>query len=220
MPDMDLKSYPSNSRKIRVEKVEPEQAPRKPLEKVVTGVVVKKKKNFLDNVAETFFGDDAKNVGQYIVWDVLIPAAKETVRDMVSTGIEMLLFGENGRGRLSRGRDRGSSKPYISYNTISDRSRERTIRPERLEARSRSRHNFDEIIFESWAEADGVLDGLLDALGEYQTVSVADFYDLAGIASEFSDNKYGWENLSQAGVQRTRDGYIVVLPKPYPLEQR
>ena len=44
--------------------------------------------------------------------------------------------------------------------------------------------------------------------------SVADLYGLVGIDSEYTDNKYGWTNLSSASIKATRDGYILDLPRP------
>ena len=47
---------------------------------------------------------------------------------------------------------------------------------------------------------------------------MADFYELAGIESEWTDEKYGWGELSEARVERVRNGYIVALPKPEPID--
>ena len=60
----------------------------------------------------------------------------------------------------------------------------------------------------------GVLDQLEAAINQYQIVSVADLYDLAGITCRsYTANKYGWTDLQSAKVVRTRDGYILQLPR-------
>ena len=52
------------------------------------------------------------------------------------------------------------------------------------------------------------------AINQYQIVSVADLYDLAGITCRsYTANKYGWTDLRSAKVVRTRDGYILQLPR-------
>lgn len=201
---IDKAEFPPNSIKGRLE-IEPRK-----VEKVITGNLIKRKKSFLDKFSETFFGDDTKSVGSYIVWDVLLPAAKNTISEMVSTGIEMLLFGE-ARGDRTR-RDKGRS--YVSYSSIYGRGRSERQEP----LRNRARHKFDDIIIESRGEAEEVLSGLVELIENYDVASVADFYDLVGATSDYSDNKYGWDNLSRASVTRVREGYILVLPKPLALD--
>lgn len=49
---------------------------------------------------------------------------------------------------------------------------------------------------------------------EYDVASVADLYDLVGISRKFTDQRYGWDNLSDARVERLRDGgYILRMPR-------
>lgn len=188
------------------------------VKKVTTGIVLKKKKNFLNSFTQTFFGDDAKNVASYVLWDVLIPAAKNTISEMVSTGIEMLLFGEEKGSRTRRDKDR-SYVSYSNYYKDRDRGRDRGIRTsDRFDNRSRAQHNFDDVIIGTRSEAENVLSLLVEQIDQYDMATVADFYDLVGISTDFSDNKYGWTNLNRAEVVHTRDGYIIRLPRPYPLD--
>ena len=44
--------------------------------------------------------------------------------------------------------------------------------------------------------------------------TIGDLYDLVGMTGDFTDNKWGWDNLSRASTTRVRDGYILVLPRP------
>ena len=157
---------------------------------------------------ETFVGDDIHNVSSYLLYDVLIPAAKDTIANMVKGGIEMLLFpGENRGSRTTR--DRGRS--YVSYDRYSSaprRDERRDISP-----RNRARHNFDEIILDTRGEAEEVLSHLVDLIIDYGQASVSDLYDLLGMTGNFTDNKYGWTDLRSASVSRVRDGYVMNLPR-------
>jgi len=178
---------------------------------VVSGKVIKKQRSFEQKLSETFFGDDARSVGDYILHDVLIPAMKSTLSDMVGGGIEMLLFGErksSSRSRLFRDRDRS----YVPYNKLSRRD---DLEDRRYMSRSaRSRHDFDDIILETRGEAEDVLSHLVDLIEDYGVASVGDYYDLLGIESAFTDNKYGWINVADGYIDRTRDGYCIRLPRP------
>ena len=134
------------------------------------------------------------------------------ITDTVSNGIEMLLFGQT-RGSRTR-RDRGRS--YVSYsNYYKDRYRDRA---RYVSQRNRARHNFDDIILESRGEAEEVLSHLVDLTEDYGMASVADLYDLVGVTSNFTDNKYGWDNLSSGRVVPVRGGYLLELPRPIVLD--
>ena len=195
--------FPSNAHKNREGKKEE----TKKVEKVITGKVVTRKKSLGKRIIETFIGDDVGSVSSYILYDVLIPAAKSTISDTVQGGIEMLLFGEKKGSRTKR--DQGRS--YVSYNNYSG-SRRPSERRE-MTPQNRARHNFEDIILSSRGEAEEVLSHLVDLIMDYGQASVSDLYDLVGITGNFTDNKYGWTDLSHAGVSRARDGYLINLPK-------
>lgn len=197
--------YPSNSHK---QKAKAEQ--EKKIEKVVKGNVVLKKKPLSRKVAETFLGEDTKSVGRYLLYDVLIPAAKNTLFDMVNNGLEMRLFGEV-RGKRTQ---RDKNKSFVSYSSYYNKEQGRR----QVSSQNRARHNFDDIVLESRGEAEEVLSGLVDLIEEYGMASVADLYELVGVTSNFTDNKYGWINLSNASVSRVREGYLLDLPRPILLD--
>jgi len=210
--------FPSNSDKPKARR-ESQEPKREKQVAVVKGRVTKQKKSLGAKFSETFFGDDTKSVGDYLVHDVLIPAMKATMSDMVSGGIEMLLFGER-RGRNTR---RDGGKSYVSYSSYYGDGRRNNDRDNRdrgsnYSRTSRARHDFDDIIFESRGEAEEVLSHLVDLTIDYGVASVADFYDLSGIESQFTDNKYGWTTLRDACTDRVRNGYVIRLPQAKPLD--
>ena len=92
----------------------------------------------------------------------------------------------------------------------------RQDKTERLPPSSREpRKTIDDIVFETRGDAEKVLDTLSEALSVYGSVSVADFYDLADISAEWTDNNFGWTDLRGARVLRTRGGgYTIDMPKP------
>lgn len=203
-----LKSdYPSNSKTVKKEEKE-----TKKVEKVITGNVKLKKKSLGKKFMETFVGEDIDNIGQYIVYDVLVPAAKDAISDMIEGGISMLFYNGDKRGSRTR---RSGSKSFVSYDKCSygtkDRDRDRDRRE--FSSKSRARFNFDDISLETRGEAEEVLSHLVDLTIDYDQATVADLYDLVGITGNFTDNKYGWTDLRSASVSRTRDGYVLNLPK-------
>lgn len=199
--------FPSNARS---KKKQPVRVEDKKVEKVIRGTAVKRKKPLGKKFAETFLGDDLESVSSYIIHDVLIPAAKSTISDMVQGGIEMLLFGEKQGSRTRR----DGNRSYVSYNSYSSRRPDtRDSGRREVSSRNRAKHNFDEIVLDSRGEAEEVLSCLVDMVIDYGEATVADLYDMVGVTGNFTDNKYGWTDLSSASVSRVREGYLLNLPK-------
>lgn len=216
-----LSNYPGNSHASR-NQATPEKEERKKLEKVTSGVVVQRKTPLFTRIKETFIGDDIGSVGNYILLDVFIPAAKSTISDAFTQAVERMLFGGDNVGRRSSNHNsRGS---YVSYNRMHDRPGSQ-YRPEEdrpggrpQSQRARMTHQYEEIILDSRGDAELVLDRLGDLIGEYGVATVADLYDLVGITENYTDNKFGWYGLGGAHVSRVRDGFLVNLPKTSVIE--
>lgn len=197
-----MDEYIGNSNRSKQEKNNNQK-----LEKVVHGIVHKKKKSGFNRVTESILSEDAGNVKNFILMDVLIPSLKRTISDIVTNGIEILLYGES---RPSRDRDRRDSVSYRRY--YEDR-------PKYSEAvRSRNVYDYEDIVIASRGEAERVLDRLYDSVETYGAVSVGDLYDLVGMTGSFTNYKYGWTDLRPAKIERVRDGYWIKLPKAVALD--
>jgi hypothetical protein len=197
-------SYESNSNKYHLE--------QKKVEKVIEGNVKTKEKGLFSKLGETFLSEDASKVKSYILTDVIIPAVKDTIVDIVKNGIDMIFYGEP---RADRSKQKGGGT-YVSYNSYynpSSRSRTTDTRD-----RDRSRSNSREFIFDSRGEAEKVLDTLFDLVEEYKAASVADLCSLVGVTGEWTDNKWGWLDLKGSSVKRVHGGYILDLPRPIYLD--
>ncbi len=210
--------YPSNANANKhPKKVVPEE---KQVKKIIQGKAVKKQKNALSKVAETFFGDNLENVSHYVVHDVIVPAIKNSLTDIVGGGIERLMFGEKGR-HITR-KNGSSNVSYHNYNTHNYQRDARTSgssKPRYNTVNSRAAHSFDGVAFGSREDAELVLGNLVDLCLDYGGATVADFYDLVGITSEFTDTKHGWYSVDTARVKRDRSGgYYIDLPRTTAIE--
>jgi hypothetical protein len=205
-------NYGSNSNKSKNNAAEPEE--RRKLESVVKGTAVKRKVPLGRRLAETFGGDSAHNVGQFIMFDVIIPAIKVMISDAVSQGFERLLF-----GGAARNRPIGSGyrpRQHTGYRSAFDSNTTRAVRE--ISTQARSRHNFDEVILDTREEANDVLEALDDAIKEFGVATVADLYDLVGITGNFTDNQWGWTDLREANIRLISGGkYLINLPSTDPI---
>jgi len=202
---VEIEQFPSNSRK------QEDEESKKVIKQVATGKRIVRKRTFLDNI----LSGTLKVVGSYILFDILIPAAKNTLSDMINNGTDMILFGEP----KTRKRDRTS--PRVSYTNYYDRDRDRD-RGDRFHDRERrdrvvlgrSRFDSDDILLPTREEADDVIQSMFDIYDQYNAVTVSEFLELVGLPDEYTDQNYGWTNLRDVQARRARDGYIIDLPVP------
>jgi len=200
-----VEDYKSNSDKARQE-----QQSEKKVEAVITGAAKTRKKGEMQKFADVFIAEDANNVKSYILMEVIVPAVKKAISDIVTTGIDMILYGEAGRSRKNGTASKVSYRNY--YERDSDRIRAGSA------ANRRGGLEYDDILFDTRGDAEAVLDAMNDIISQYGTVSVSDFYDLARVPNDnFTMNRYGWTNIAGATAVRVRDGYILKLPRAIPL---
>ena len=181
---------------------------------VVTGKVKPVKKPARKRFMESIGVEDGRTVGDYLIWDVILPAMKDTISEVFKKGIDAFLYGN--AKPYSRGNvERHGSSTRISYNSYYDRDRS----PSRYTYHGRAVNDFRDFVFEDRRDAEAVLSEMVEIVSVYGFCKVSDFYSLVGETERnFTDHNYGWEQLGRASVERTRDGWIVDLPRPISLK--
>lgn len=208
--------FPGNSKKSKSEVIVSTEEDQED-KKVASGRIVHRNKGIGRRFRDVFLGSEVKSIPDLLVEEVLVPQLKKTFSDMVrgvfdglNNAVDLVLFGEGSNAR----RERRLGGVKIDYSRRStERRRERD---DRTRLRSRSHHNFDDILFDSRSEAIDVRDRLIELLYEYDFVTVNDFYEAADIEPvSITDSDYGWDNLSSAVVKTSRDGgYYISFPRP------
>lgn len=205
-----MDNYKPNSHKYK-EDNKTGSVERQKFDKITKGAVVTKKKSEVNKLKDIFVSEDIKSVKSYIFMDVLVPAIKDAIEDIVTNGIRMILRGDTSARRSS------STASKISYRDYYDGDRRNNDRF-RNETRSATKYSYDDIILESKGEAEAVLERMSEIIDIYGMVRVADLYDLVGVTGDYTDNKYGWTNISGAKPVRIRDGrYMLDLPRALPI---
>lgn len=200
-------NLPDNSHKSRNEKKELPEGKR--TEKVVHGKV-KTKKNDMRKLTDIFISEDAANVKNYILMDVIVPSVKKAIYDLIVGALDMSLYG--GRGGGGGRRPVADKVSYTDYNSMSRRDERSYNRTQ-----TASGYSYDDIILDSRGEAEAVLSRMDEVMEEYGQVRVADLYDLVGVTGNYTDNNYGWTNIRNAEVVRVRDGYKIKMPRALPI---
>lgn len=205
---MDEPEFPGNSNSTpRAD--EPRKA-----ERVVTSEVKSRPKSIGKRLRDALIGGDSKSALQYAIGTVVIPHVKDLLSEAANELIQQLIFGESS-GRRTRSRTAG----HVNYNRMSSSNRRPTsaIRDSRESITLRRREE-EELIFDSRADAQNVLEAMNEFLEEYNLVSVADLKAMIDKTSTHTDHKWGWEDLRGSEIRMTRGGYLLTLPKTVPLD--
>lgn len=218
-----MEELPSNSYK----KKEPAEQ-QKPA-KIVTGEVIQQKKPIGRRFHDVFVGGDSSTVWGSVLLDHVIPSSKNIVvdagqmfADAAVQFLERKLFGDAYRPGSAKIRRpaifREERQPRIAYESFSGSRHKPDPRGATERPMSRSVYDVNEIVIPYRGEAEGVLEQMYDILGRYEFVRVADLKSLVGISDSPIDNKWGWTTLKGSGVDRVRNGYLLRLPRPEPLD--
>ena len=207
---MEMEEFKPNSHKSKEAKAI--QVPEKKIEKAISGTAKIRKKSEARKFADVFIAEDIESVKSYILMDVLVPAVKKAVSDIVTNGIDMILYGESGESKTKSTASKVSYRSYYdNSNGSSSNRRPNSISPHSI-------YNYDEIILSTRGEAEDIVMRMDEIVETYGMVSVADFYDLVGVTSNYTDNKYGWTDVRNAKIVRVRDGYFIKMPRVMPID--
>ena len=185
---------------------------RKPVRVIVDAGLVQNKKPLGRKIAEVFGGESLRTVGEHVFTDVILPNVKTMVFDAFTEGMHRAVFGDN-RPNTNSDRSRGTkyNQMYVSPNKGYGSSAPSQQRAAEMD--SRGPNDFRDFLFPSRGQAEEIVDNLIAVLDQYGTVSVHELKAMIGKTGEFTDQKWGWKNLREAGVARDRDGYRLDLPK-------
>lgn len=209
-------NYPGNSKKERAEEAKSESA-RPEIKKIVKTSGTVRKASLGSRMRETFAGEGARETGTYVFFDVIIPAVKAMVFDTITQGADRILFG--GRDVIRSGMA-NAPRTRTNYNQISTKAannypgRNFEGGGREISRTARTNHRFDEILLDSRGEAEMVLDTMQDLISRFQWVSVPEFYSMVDVTAEFTDEKWGWTNISTAQIRPSRGKYVILLPSP------
>lgn len=201
-------NYGANSQKSR--SPEPVEEPRV-TGPVISGSAIERKEPLRKKFLQAYAGDSAQSVGQYLLMDVIVPGTKNIISDLVTQGINRLLYGTSrpSQGVNSSLGGRGYGKFFNGGANNQTQSGPTVHRVQQS-----ATQQFSEIILETRSDAELVIDELRSLIEAYGNAKVSNLYALIGKTGDFTNQSMGWTNLSRAGVIQIREGYLLDLPKP------
>jgi hypothetical protein len=194
---------------------------REKLQSVVKkGTVIQKKPNILKRVGRSMVADDVHDVGDFVVTDILVPALRNLLYDVVVGGAGRTIFGsaQARRPGVNPGLFGTAQNLKTAYHAASNPQAAPVAQPG-LTKQAQARFDFSEISLTDHSEAMYIIELLKQRVADYGTASVADLYDLLGHTGAFTDQNWGWNDLSVARVHQNRAGFVLDLPHPVPLKR-
>lgn len=213
--DIPGNAHVSRSKNPKATPAAEEPVEKEPVKQIATGKVTVRKPPWYKRVARSMIADDAQSIGDFMLTDVLIPAARNLIRDLIVGGTDRALYG-SARRSSRLGRERVSLR--TRYEEMSDRGEP----PRRMASReSRARHDFSEIVLDEREEAVEIIEYIMERIERYGQASVSDLYDACGVTGSFADQRWGWRGSSfnTADVRQHRGGWLLDLPAPEELRR-
>lgn len=216
-----MEAYPPNSRLSKTTPeapAKPTPVVREPVQRVIKGKIIEKKKPLGVRFKELFISDDSRGVGSFLVLEVIVPALRDIVADVVSQGVEKVLYGQvRSTSRRTGGYRPSPTVPYTNYNARPAPSSPpwptaRTVPARDLSPQARATHDLREIVFQTRDEAIDILEWLRDRIARYTSTTIEELYTAVGIRSDYTDRSWGWRNLDAAEIVRVPNGYWLRLP--------
>lgn len=165
-------------------------------QKIVSGQAKLKKKGFFDFLVS----EDASSVKSYLLSDVLVPNIKRLIQELVTSGINQLLYGNDYKPSKS-----SNNTSRVSYNNFSNQT---VNQPKRLKG-----NDIIEIEVDTYTDSQNVIYQLQALVDQYNQATIADLYDLVGIDGDFTDNNYGWKDLTRVSVIPYGRKFIIRMPR-------
>lgn len=177
--------------------------------------IAKPKKGLFSRMGGALFGEDGlRGIARHVGREIIIPAIKNIIVDGFITGVTRAVYGDNSPSHRSTG-GYSASRGYTNYSNRYNSGPSQTRPGDKYRENVRASNRVEEYVISDRNGAMDVLTSLGEIADKYNSVTVADYYDMIGVPTEYTDNNYGWvlEDLSHVHVIAVRDGWVLNLPK-------
>ena len=159
-------------------------------------------------VVDLLFAGDIKSAFQIAIKDVLGPKLQDILVNFSDTVTRSFVYGDNYRS---------------SYDNRSGNTNYRLISNGQSGSyQTKPAERYDQVTyaFQDYEDAKNAIAFIQESIAKYQVFTVLNFYDYTGQKTTPADDRYGWTNIGDVRPERTRDGWVIRLPKPMEIEKK
>ena len=172
---------------------------------IIKGTVKKVEKL---GVIDLLFAGDIKTAFEVAVKDVLGPKLQDILVNFTDTVTRSFVYGDNYKSTYD---NRSGNTNYRIISNSNNNS---------YQSRPSDRYEQVAFAFQYYDDAKNAINYIRDSLAKYHVFSVLNFYDLTGQQTTPADDRYGWTSIGDIRPEKTRDGWVVRLPKPMEIEKK
>lgn len=212
--ETDYSKVPPSSEDIYEEEVVEEE--RVKLKTIAKGKV--KKRGVIERLVISMIGPDGvRDIGKKLNEDIIMPAVKNIIVDSFTSGIQMAIFGRDDvQGYRNDSRSyNGPSGQYwgrpSTHKTVTNYQSPNTTR---VQPRVKG-NQIQDYILDNRNDAISILNTLKEQIHRYDAVSISEYNDLIGQDSSYTENQYGWRDLTGARIVPSRGGFVIKFPPFY-----
>lgn len=201
------KSHTTESGAVNVSERQPKKAlvANSSVEEVKPGLITRLVKGLLGP-------NGVKAIFTYLGKEVVAPAIKDTVVNSITTGVNMMAYGEDRtRYNNTNGGWVNPMRGNVTYTNYSSAYHQTNSTTNMASPANPGR--VKDIFFYTHQDAQVVLDNLCNDINTYGYARLADYYDYAGQPSvNYMDNAFGWRYLGGIRIINTRGKYMIGFP--------
>lgn len=199
----------------KVKKSEPNASPeRVKKEKVVSDKAIVKRENGFSKLAHVFLAEDISNIKDVLVWDIVVPAIRDTLFKMIGNGAHMMLYG------TPQAEKRDYRKPTVSYASMYQREEKSNVPVSTPQVSTSGVPK--SVTLPSQKDAEDLMAEIFGTIEDYGRMSILDLKEFIGDEAHIrsTDDKYGWMSHENFYYKKHfgSDQYEFYFPRPLPFE--
>lgn len=204
---IDVSDIPGNSMLEKSRAARAETTKQQIAKPVAKGKLVEPKTK--TKLSDIFTKEDTDSVISFVFTNLVMPRVKVLVVDAIDAFARAIFLGERASSEPRRNRtvEYTSYQGYYSGNSVT-----RVSPKPRKQREVRAGNSFDDILVDSYGDAQLILDQLDEVMDSQKYVTVSDLYEAASLPCPFTGNYYGWDNISSAKILTEPDGYRISMP--------
>ena len=171
-----------------------------------------------------FIKKDFRQIEGYITEDVIKPRLADTIYDVFTNALAMILFDDEyesrSKGTLTSSYSKSSNgyRDYAKHSKSASNNHSRVKSDPAVEEEDRiNKYEVRTVYFESRKDAIDTLEYLRRYIDKYESVPLSVYYSYVKAPNEWPYSKYGWTDLRSARPIMIRGGKYWTLSLP-PLE--
>lgn len=199
--------------KQREDKMVDREAPKK----VISGKVKKQKKGLMERFVVAIIGPDGlPAIGAYLLKEVIGPSLLQLTAESLKSGIDMIAYKNQGAPNATHANPRVPVRPQTNYAAQyhSPTAVATSATPVEQGRVVPTRARVEEYSIADRNEAFRVVEALKAQAFGFNHATLADYYDMIDVPSEYTHHNYGWtaEDLEKVTLMPTRGGTIIKFP--------